>query len=326
MPIFKQSKTGGNSPFKRSLVEKIKGGKVVPLISNDVIVDLVLDSYHDLILGYGNHIQYPLENEDDLLQMAKFRSINADMDSWGLNSEFLLYVKNHVYLLAEATGMDEDILEEAAEEVDDVTVSAFAERLGYPKFEGQQDPLLILADLPLPIYLTTSPYTFIEAALEKAGKQPRTEICRWHTGLESLDSVFEKEAYEPSVSEPVVYHLHGLDERPDSLVLTEDDYLNYLVNISKGDQGDPIPKRIRQAMSDSALMLLGYELPSWSFRVLFWGLIQPASMTHKGIFVVELEGSEVQKQYLSQYLKREANFEAHWMNIADYVQNFQGVK
>jgi len=325
MPIFNQNIRHTNNPRKQSLIEKIKRGKVVPLISNGVIVDLVLDGYKNLTKGYANHIKYTLENDDELLQMAKFRIISKEWDNWDLKSEYLMYVKNHIYQLAAASGIDEDTLEEAAEEVDDLTVSVFAQRLGYPQFTGQKDPLLILADLPLPIYLTTSPYTFIEAALEKAGKQPHPEICRWHTGLESLPSVFDS-SYKPSVSQPIVYHLHGLDTYPDSLVLTEDDYLRYLVNISKEDQNDLVPKRIRQAMSDSALMLLGYNLPSWSFRVLFWGLIRSASITHKGIFVLELEGSETKKKYLSQYLKREANFDAHWMNIADYVQDFQGVK
>ena len=38
--------------------------------------------------------------------------------------------------------------------------------------------------------------------------------------------------FKPSPQTPVVYHLHGHRSVIDSLVLTEDDYLDYLVNMS----------------------------------------------------------------------------------------------
>jgi len=325
MPIFKREGRSKKPIGERNLSERIKLGKVVPLISDEIIVDLVLGGYDRLITDYASHIDYPLEQYDGLLKLAKFRALQRDMDDFDLKSEFLDLVKTHTYYLAEGAGIDENTLEEAAEEADRLSVSEFADRLGYPKFKGEQDPLLILADLPLPIYLTTSPYSFIETALKKAGKTPRTEICRWRSALESLPSVFDETDYQPSPDEPLVYHLHGCDTNPDSLVLTEDDYLEYLVNISQvGSSTDPIPRRVRQAMSDSALMLLGYPLPSWPFRVLFWGLIKPASMNHTGIFVLELEANDIEKKYLTDYLKKE-DIEAQWMKIETYVAKLKGM-
>ena len=99
-----------------------------------------------------------------------------------------------------------------------------------------------MADFDLPIYLTTSYHNFIEVALKRAGKEPRTEICRWHKGLESIPSVFDDEDYEPTKDEPLVYHLHGSDLHPESLVLSEDNYLEFLVAISvhKGKDQDLI--------------------------------------------------------------------------------------
>jgi len=44
---------------------------------------------------------------------------------------------------------------------------------------------------------------------------------------------------------PVVFHFHGSYEIPESLVLTEDDYFDFLVNISRDE--DLIPARIQQA-------------------------------------------------------------------------------
>ena len=64
-------------------------------------------------------------------------------------------------------------------------------------------------------------------ASEKGGS-----ICRWHQGLDSIPSVFA-EGYEPSEQEPLVYHLQGYGEYPDSLVLMEDNNLEFLVAISE---------------------------------------------------------------------------------------------
>ena len=39
--------------------------------------------------------------------------------------------------------------------------------------------------------------------------------------------------FVPTPANPLVYHLHGHLEMPQSLVLTEDDYLEFLVRISR---------------------------------------------------------------------------------------------
>jgi hypothetical protein len=185
------------------------------------------------------------------------------------------------------------------------------------------DPLLTLAEFPLPIYLTTGYHDFIETALKRAGKAPRTEICRWHKGLESIPSVFEGD-YLPSKDEPLVYHLHGSDTYPDSLVLTENDYLEFLVAIAQemGRGTDPIPKRVRQAMADSSLILLGYGLQNWDFRVLFWGLIKPRPLQHASV-AIQLVPGEEEKRYLQEYLRREAKFEVYWGDIGEYLQELR---
>lgn len=208
-------------PPMQNFVDRIRTGKVVPVISHETLGDLVLGGRKELVVGYADYIQYPLGDRDNLLKMAKYVSINnATWDSWALKADYLNFVKNYVYAQAQAAGVSASLLEEAAAEVDSLTLSSFANRLGYPRFaQGADDPLLILAGLPLPIYITTGYHDFIEAALRRAGKEPRSEVCRWHRGLDSIPSVFVNN-YEPSTAEPLVFHLLGRDDRPDSLVLT----------------------------------------------------------------------------------------------------------
>ncbi len=330
MPITKKSGQLAASPLKQDLIGRIKNGKVVPVLSNEVCYDLALNRYDDLVKGYASYIDYPLAPTDGLMQMAKFKRINSEIDDWDLKSDYFNYLKNQVYELAQTGGVSADLLAQAEDEVDRVNLTDFAAHLGYPRFnQPHQDPLLILADLPLPIYLTTSSHGFLEAALQRAGKTPRAEICRWHRGLDSLTSVFETDSqlepgrkYQPTVPEPLVYHLHGLDERPDSLVLTDDDYFQFLVAVSrdKGNQAsDPVPVRVRQAIADSALILLGFGLNSWAFRVIFWGLIKDTS-THTGVFSIQLQPSPVEKKYYEDYLRREAQFDVFWGDIYAYTQ------
>ena len=184
----------------------------------------------------------------------------------------------------------------------------------------QDNPLLLLASLDLPIYLTTSYHTFLEAALERSGKQPRTEFCRWHQRLESLPGGVAGD-YQPTREEPLVYHLYGLDTYPESLVLTEDDHLEFLVAIARdmSRDTDRIPKRIRQALSDSSLILLGYDLRSWEFRTLFWGLIKFRPPIKQENVSVQVAPDDTEKLYLDKYLS-EARFRVVWREVLQYVQ------
>ncbi len=312
--------------WQQTIVDRIRAGKVVPIISYVVDCDLILGGHMSLVEAYADYAHYPLADKCNLPQVVQYKGITDESitDAWALKSDYLNFVKNRLFDLAEANGISKEVLAEVEEAFDDVTFSEFAERLGYPRFEGGAlDPMLILAEFPLPIYLTTGCHNFIEAALKRAGKAPRTEICRWHKGLESIPSVFDGD-YQPSKDEPLVYHLHGFDAYPDSLVLTENDYLEFLVAIAQelGRGTDPIPKRVRQAMADSSLILLGYSLQNWDFRVLFWGLVKPRPLQHASVAIQLLPGEE-EKRYLQEYLRREAKFEVYWGDIGEYLQGLR---
>ncbi|HSG15093.1 MAG TPA: SIR2 family protein, partial [Anaerolineae bacterium] len=148
-----------------------------------------------------------------------------------------------------------------------------------------------------------------------------------------LRSVFEVEPnYYPSADEPLVYHLLGLDAHPASMVLTEDDYLDFLVTISADSR--IIPRRVQQALSDSSLVLLGYELQEWDFRVLFRGLIARKRTERRRLSVaIQLTPSandtgrpaEVAsaQSYLERYFDK-ANFKIFWGSSQEFVQELWG--
>src|SRR5262249_47776464 len=68
------------------------------------------------------------------------------------------------------------------------------------------EPHQVLANLPFPIYLTTSPDNMLFDALVEAGRNPEVDVCRWNDQTLRLPSVFdEKPGYRPDPQHPLIY-------------------------------------------------------------------------------------------------------------------------
>src|SRR5688572_20864017 len=183
MPREEKRGDAGKVPiWQRDFIDQIRSGHAVPLISNKVTVDLLFGDYKTLVRQYADRIQYPLSSEDDLLQMAKFKRFSDEemTSDRTLKFDYIDFLKNRLFDRAEADGLPEAVLEPVSTDFDKLKFSEFSSQLGYPRFDDiSQNPLLALAELPLPIYLTTSQHNLIELALKAAGKEPETELCRW---------------------------------------------------------------------------------------------------------------------------------------------------
>ena len=120
-------------------------------------------------------------------------------------------------------------------------------------------PHSVLADLSLPIYITTNYDKFMEEALITRGRQPDSEYCRWNEVLEFAgDSLFKNPQYKPTEDKPLVYHLHGIIDEPQSMVLTERDYIDFVINLTIDE--NLIPTVIRKALAMTSLLFIGYSL------------------------------------------------------------------
>jgi hypothetical protein len=187
-----------------------------------------------------------------------------------------------------------------------------------PDFSDESEPHRVLAELPLPIYLTTNYDDLMVKALERQFRDPKREVCRWNTLTRTQPTRFDK-GYEPTPANPAVFHLHGHTELPSSIVLTEDDYFDFLVNISR----DPLllPPQIQRALSETSVLFIGYGLADWNFRVLLQGLSRfmerGLGRTHIAVMVPpDIPDSE------SQQKKAQAYLSAYYQNID--VQVFWG--
>lgn len=314
----------------KTLIRRIKAEKFTPIISDRVF----FPGDNKIIPTWATEIDYPYSGEHgvSIAQLAQYLGINR-RDYLTAKEDFLEFSKTYTFSKVKTDRQlsASEFLDTLQEELPDLTFSQLASRLDFPKFDDpMQNPLRLLAELPLPMYVTTSYYDFLETSLKAAGKEPITEVCYWYDDLkDDVPSIYDDEPdYLPSVMRPLVYHLNGLDAYPSSLVITEDDYLDFLVKIS--EDNEVVPRRVAQAFADSTLLLLGYQLDDWNFKTLFRGLINTRRASRRllslSIQIVPqmAEGSPekaIQKvqDYLGRYFDK-ANFEVYWGTPQEFAQ------
>lgn len=279
-----------NGPFwpdTRGLIER---KAMTPIISNFTGVTLFGGDPAAVAESWAGQESLLAEaDRRDLARVAQFLSMKKNRRD--TKHDYLRVLQESLLAMA----LDDPELDE--QKRDDLTTnpaaidrqffSAFARELSYPRVaDPNQDPLRLLAELPLPLYITTSHHDFLEHALSKAtgDRRPVSEILYWNEALESIPSIYDEEPdYKPDFKRPLVYHLFGRDQYPESLVLTEDDYFDWLVQLAElhsqvnvsNIQGKArhVPPVVRTALSTHALLILGYGVYTWDFRVLFRGLI-----------------------------------------------------
>ena len=201
-----------------------------------------------------------------------------------------------------------------------------------PDYNDKDNPYRILAELPLPVYITTGYDDFMYQALKKVDKDAKSEMCRWNRALGDSPSILS-DGFIPTAASPVVYYFHGQTENLDSLVLTEDDYFEFLMNVSK--DRTLIPPRIEKAMTGSSLLLLGYRLSDWDFRVMFHLLASyleiATSRTHVAVQIAPVadQAPEDQKKRVQSYLDlyfekyRKLDIRIYWGTSREFLKELR---
>jgi hypothetical protein len=201
--------------------------------------------------------------------------------------------------------------------------------------EYRNTPPVVFADLNLPIYITTNYDHFIEEALKARGKEPISDFCRWSEDLveyaneNEINPQIYKEGggYKPKPNEPLVYHLHGDIDYPYSMVLTEKDFIDFVIFLNKEEfSKNVLPLAIRKPLSSSTpLLFVGYALNmggfSLDFSVIFQTVVRSSEeRVKKGISVqimMPISGNsdfneENVKKYLEQYTDLYTNLDVYW--------------
>lgn len=200
-----------------------------------------------------------------------------------------------------------------------------------PDFSDPDEPHMVVAGLDLPIYITTNYDEFMTLALRALKKQPIRESCKWHKAriVSQTKELEVGSAINPTPARPVVFHLHGVLEDEDSMVLTEDDYLNFLINIS---EYDIIPSHIKRAFStNKAFLFIGYSLEDMSFKVLFRKFAQQIASSpgdrHVAVQLHDTQGlSEERKSLQRDFLRKlfnSQNVKVYWGSAQKFARRLR---
>jgi hypothetical protein len=193
-------------------------------------------------------------------------------------------------------------------------------------------PYAVLADLNLPIYITTNYDQFMESALKSRARDPVSEFCRWnnYAKLAGIPSAFDKpRKYKPKESEPLVYHLHGDVNTPQSMVLTETDYIDFIVNLNS--QSDMLSAIVTQALVSTSLLFVGYSLQDINFRTIFRGIVNFLGSRFQLSSVAVLlpprqlsvdKQDQVQK-YLNKYTESMFKVHVYWGDASQFSKEFR---
>jgi hypothetical protein len=169
----------------------------------------------------------------------------------------------------------------------------------------------VIAGLDLPVYITTNYDDLLLHALRSKRKEPMPLLCPWHDSLH--ESAGETYSYDPTPTKPAVYYLHGRADVPNSIVVTEDDYLDFIVWITRQwkVQADDshITSAVKRALAMHSLLFIGYSQNDWTFRVLMRSMRQTNSALRTLSVAVQLsplddDAAEVDQDKVADYLTR----------------------
>lgn len=221
------SRSRFNETDWRFLLRTIQMGRCTPVIGPGALAG-VLPLGSQIAQQWADMYGYPFEDSHNLARVARFLSVQQDP----------LFPK--------------------------VKLAQLLREYPRPNYAERESMQGVLARLPLPVYLSTTYDDFMEDALSlMASKDPRFEFCRWNELLERNESFFDSEM--PTRERPLVFHFFGHQKNPESLVLTEDDYLDFVFNVSRNHR--LIPPRVEQALTDS-LLFVGIDWSDFGMRAL----------------------------------------------------------
>ncbi|MCP4663409.1 MAG: CHAT domain-containing protein [bacterium] len=296
----------------------IEDGCCTPILGPG-LTESLLGSSRDVARRWAEEHHFPMapQAREDLAHVAQYLAV-AQAPRFP-RAELKKYLRNEILERYEGGVPDE---------LRDAPLNLLIEEVGARRRESDPaEPHKVLADLPFETYLTTNPDGLLESALAEAGKDPQTELCRWHSDLEPLPSICDRDPdYRPDSKRPLVYHLFGRLDEPESMVLTEDDYFDYLIGVTENKE--LIPTVVRRARADSALLFLGFQIDDWNFRVLFRSIMSQQGgrrrrdYAHVAVQIDPEAGRildpERARRYLESYFQG-ADVSIYWGSVEDFV-------
>lgn len=308
-----------------AILRTIQRKQCTPILGPGLYEGLV-GSQRQIALRWAERYHYPLESHEreSLPQVAQFLTVNQyqaapfdELEDY-LKQEIRERLKDQVDLTDTENGL-EPTLDELME------IAGTLRRQNDPF-----DPYKALAQLDLPVYITTNLNNLMALALKHAGRDPQVVLCPWNEDVKLIASIYDDEpGYQPTPERPLVYHLFGRLSDPGSVVLTEDNYFDFLIGVTRNS--DLIPADVRRALADTALLFMGFHIDDWQFRVLFRSILSQQGGSRRGRYphiAVQIEPEEDRlleperaRRFLENYYFQGANVSLYWGNVEDFVRD-----
>lgn len=310
---------GGDFKKWPALLASVQTGECTPILGSGLYEPLY-GSSRDLAVGLAEKYHYPLspQSREALPQVTQYLSIDQSTSTlrFALNEMIRRNIQTRF-----AAQLPDVMKSDSASVLDLITFGGREMRKNDPSEQHR-----VLAELKLPIYITTNHDSLIFDALKDAGADPVLEVCPWSDRFDA-PSIYTKEPeYVPDAKRPLVYHLFGHFSIPDSLVLTEDDHFQFLIGMTKNR--DLIPKKVLRVLADSALLFLGFQLDDWAFRIFFRSIMdlqgggRRSKYAHIGVQVDPDEIRNIDPQgarlYLEDYFQDDS-ISIYWGQSTDFL-------
>ena len=275
--------------FKRwkGLIQDIINNRCTPLLGPG-LHDSMIGSHRDLARRWSedSEFQFPMAKlyGADMSLVAQYlavtQSANYPLDR--LKRHLAEEIMKRFGDATEAFRSDYSPKKEVSGEfIQNVMTKAWESRVG-ADFESSRDPHAILARLPFKVFLTANPDGLMTAALRRARtldgqpKRPRRVTFPWAESeaggalIEGDDG--DDSGYEPTEENPLVGHLLGSYDQWGCVPVTEDDYFEYLLKFTENRTNKVLHHEVGVVLKETSLLLMGFQLDDWSFRVLLHAL------------------------------------------------------
>jgi hypothetical protein len=126
--------------------------------------------------------------------------------------------------------------------------------------------LRALARMSFPIVITTNYDQLFERALRdpSVGKDPSVIV---YSSNEQHQTAMPHT--DPTAAQPLVLKLHGDIANVDDIVITDEDYIQFILRMSDKDPYNPVPMYVRLFLTRWPTLFVGYRLQDYNLRLLF---------------------------------------------------------
>lgn len=308
----------GAAEFEKwaGICSRVRNGQFIPILGPELGEDL-FGGTREMSSRLAEKHGFPLAEHDraDLAKVTQYLATHHDriFAQDEVQNQFLRQVAERV-----GTGGAAKSLPELLD-------------LGLARCKQDPDhPYNVLAKLPATIYVNASQEPMLARALKASGRSPEVVSGAWRPGGKEVPRAPQPKVETPTPETPWVYHVFGIFGKRDSMVLTEDDFLDYLIATSTLNL---MPTRVRGALPQNSLLFLGFRLDDWRFRVFFRmlmtieGLQTANSYRHVGVQVNPEEHSlaDVQRarRYLESYFGGVPPISIFWGTATDFLRELQ---